>query len=64
MDYWSVAVQKLWEGFWYTLGAGIALGLIVGIAVQWIKRVIHYGHKKITNGWLKNVLDTVKEAIE
>ena len=43
-EFLTVAVQKMWEGFFWTIGVGIAAALVVGIIVgllqKWVGRVM------------------------
>jgi hypothetical protein len=44
-DWLLVAVQKVWEGFFYTIGVGIAAALVVSLIVavlqKWIERFLN-----------------------
>jgi hypothetical protein len=40
MDWFGIALAKFWEGFWTTVGAGVALGL--GVASGITKKLVHY----------------------
>ena len=44
-DWFEIALVKFWEGFWITVGAGVAVGL--GVASGITKKLVHYFSKVV-----------------
>jgi hypothetical protein len=63
-EWFSTALIKMWEGFWYTLGAGLALGVFVSFFVNYIRRIFAHGKNKLVNGWLGSLVTKLYEIVQ